>query len=171
MHTRNPGYQPGNYWLECPVCGFDYRFSDMRKNWNGEWVCYKDLDTRNQQDFVKGTFDRQRVPVARPGGVTSLRSTTLSSDALKGAKSIVVASASNIAKGDSIGIVFETFDETWDSSAEVIQWTFVTDDPSGTTVLINDNLWENCASGNNVYLSQATGHNFIEPTATTADDL
>lgn len=170
MHSRNPGYQPGNHWLVCDVCGFDYRFSDMKRRWDGAWVCKKDFEERHPQDFVRGRRDHIRVPVARPTSTIGIRSTTLSISASKGAKTISVTSADNISANDSIGIVFETFSEEWDTEAEVVQWTQV-ESLVGTTLTLFDRLWSDVASGNKVYLSQVTGPNFISPTATTVDDL
>lgn len=66
MHPRNPGYQPGNYWMVCDRCGFDYRRSEMKKEWTGLWVCKADWDPRHPLDFVKGIKEDQSVPVARP---------------------------------------------------------------------------------------------------------
>lgn len=52
-HEANAGYQPGNHWCECQRCGFDYRASQMRKEWNGSLVCEDCYEPRHPQDFVK----------------------------------------------------------------------------------------------------------------------
>ena len=171
MHTRNPGFIAGDYWLVCERCGFDYRFSQMKKEWTGVWVCSKCWEPRHPQDFVRAVRDEQRVPVARPASIISNLTTTLSSAASKGAKSIVVASASNIADKDTIGVVLQSFDEDWDSASELVQWTYVNGDPSGTTITLADGLWEDAASGNIVRLGQVTGPTITTPTGVSADDL
>lgn len=57
-HTRNPGYQAGNYWVECERCGFDYRRSDIAVEWTGAIVCKKYCwEPRNIQDLVQGVGD------------------------------------------------------------------------------------------------------------------
>jgi len=67
MHTPNPGYIPGDHWMECDICGFDYRYSQMRPNWRGQWVCKKDWEPRHPQDFVRGREDKIAPPVSRKG--------------------------------------------------------------------------------------------------------
>ena len=54
-------------WLAiCDRCGFQYRASELRKEWTGLMVCREDFDPRHPQDFVRGVPDRQNVPWARP---------------------------------------------------------------------------------------------------------
>jgi hypothetical protein len=52
-HPRNPGYIPGDHWVECEVCGLEYRQSKMHQRWDGFIVCPKDFEFRNPQDFVR----------------------------------------------------------------------------------------------------------------------
>jgi hypothetical protein len=60
-------YIPGNHWMICDRCGFKYRRSEMRKEWNGAWVCEADFEPRHPQDYmVRGRKDNQRPPVVRP---------------------------------------------------------------------------------------------------------
>lgn len=56
-HPRNPGYIAGNEWVECEVCGLEYRKSQMRKRWDGYIVCPKDFELRHPQDFVRARPD------------------------------------------------------------------------------------------------------------------
>ena len=37
-------YIPGDWWEECPICGFDVRHKEMVVNYAGVRVCKKDLD-------------------------------------------------------------------------------------------------------------------------------
>lgn len=127
----------------------------MRITWDKLWVHYPECwETRQPQDYVKGRKDRQVVPIARPDEITTLLATTLAADALKGAFSIEVVSASSIEENDSIGITFND-----DSTA---QWVFVSD-ITGTTLAISDALFQSVDSGNAVSLSEVTGNTFPEP--------
>ena len=56
-HSRNPGWVPGDHWVVCDVCGFDYRHSDMKIRWDGLAVCSADYETRHPQDFLKSFED------------------------------------------------------------------------------------------------------------------
>jgi hypothetical protein len=60
--TRSPGYDPGNQWLICQVCGFAVRSQDARLTWDNKIVCPEDFEHRHPQDFVRGRSDRQ-VPL------------------------------------------------------------------------------------------------------------
>ena len=60
-HTRNPGYRPGSHWVECDVCGFDYKQEEMRERWDGMVVCKKDFETRHPQDFVRSRHEDTRA--------------------------------------------------------------------------------------------------------------
>ncbi len=57
-HSKNPGYQAGNHWFTCDVCGFDFRAGEGKKRWDNKWVCEKDWETRQPQDFVRGRKDK-----------------------------------------------------------------------------------------------------------------
>lgn len=59
-------YAPGDWNGLCGVCGFKYKFSDLRRRWDGLFVCRKDYEPRQPQDFVRAVPDRQAVPVTRP---------------------------------------------------------------------------------------------------------
>ena len=56
-HTRNPGYQPGNHWVVCQVCGFHLRSKEARRRWDGLIVCPEDWEARHPQDFVRAVED------------------------------------------------------------------------------------------------------------------
>ena len=59
-------YIPGDFWRICDRCGKRFRQSETRKTWDGLWVCKKDFETRQPQDFVKGKADKQAVREPRP---------------------------------------------------------------------------------------------------------
>ena len=55
--TSNPGWQSGNHWVTCDVCGLVYRNSDMRERWDGVVVCKYDYEPRHPQDLIKAVPD------------------------------------------------------------------------------------------------------------------
>ena len=57
MKTKNPGWQPGNYWVVCDRCGLDYRVLDVREEWTGLVVCDECWEPRHERDFVRGVED------------------------------------------------------------------------------------------------------------------
>lgn len=62
-------FKPGDWNAICDRCGFKYKFSQLRKTWDGLYVCReKCWEPRHPQDRVKARRDRQSVPVARPPG-------------------------------------------------------------------------------------------------------
>lgn len=157
-HPRNAGYIKGDYWMRCDVCGFDFRFSQMRERWDGLWVCSDDYEERHPQEYVKGIGDFQAVPFARPDSINVFSTTTLSADMAAGSLSITVASVTGISDGDSIGIGLDN---------ETIHWTLVNGDPDATllTVPLLVGAWSGASSGNTVY---ARGSSFgTLPTASS----
>lgn len=65
--SRNPGFQPGNPWLICDVCGFAYRQSEMKLRWDNAVVCQKDYEARHPQDFVRAVHEDQQIKgLSRP---------------------------------------------------------------------------------------------------------
>jgi hypothetical protein len=59
-------YKDGDYNGICDQCGFKYKFSKLKKTWNGLYTCSKCFEIRNPQDYVRGVRDQQSVPVDRP---------------------------------------------------------------------------------------------------------
>ena len=67
-HTKNPGFEGGNHWLVCDVCGFEYRHNVMKKRWDGLVVCPEDFELRHPQDFVRvKEEDVSAKGLVRPG--------------------------------------------------------------------------------------------------------
>ena len=62
----NRSYKPGEYLFICDRCGTPYLSRDGLKEWNNLFVCKQCYEPRQPQDFVRGLFDEQRVPIARP---------------------------------------------------------------------------------------------------------
>lgn len=57
MHSKNPGFKPGDYWAECELCGFEYRQSRLKKQWDGLKVCERCWSPRHPQDFARSAID------------------------------------------------------------------------------------------------------------------
>lgn len=61
-------YRHGDWNAACDRCGFKFKFSELRRTWDNLYVCRKDWEPRQPQDFVRGVPDRQALPVSRPEG-------------------------------------------------------------------------------------------------------
>lgn len=73
-HSRNPGYQPGQHWVVCDRCGFDYRVRDIKAEWNGLAVCKYCWEPRHIQDFLRAHKEQIKPDgVVRPGVADELR--------------------------------------------------------------------------------------------------
>ncbi len=67
-HTENPGFDSGNNWVVCDICGFDIKSSDIKKTWNNLLVCKEDYENRNEQDFVRARKDKIAATIVRSQG-------------------------------------------------------------------------------------------------------
>lgn len=143
MHSRNPGYIPGDYWMVCDRCGFDYRQSEMRQTWDGLWVCQKDWEPRHPQDFVKGIPDHQEVPVARPAESQTQATTTLLGARTTGETYVNLASTSGISLWGTIGISLDN---------GLVQWVLVNVTPGAIRIDFLQPLEGDAANGNTVYV-------------------
>lgn len=52
----------GDYNTVCYVCGWKYKASELKKHWQGYYVCEKDWEPRQPQDFVRVPADTQIPP-------------------------------------------------------------------------------------------------------------
>ena len=50
----------------CQICGFKYKSYQLRKRWDGLWVCQEDFETRHPQDLIKIPKEDSSVPWSRP---------------------------------------------------------------------------------------------------------
>ena len=55
-----------DYNAICDRCGKKFKASELRKDWQGLYVCERDWEPRHPQDFVRGVQDVQTVPWSRP---------------------------------------------------------------------------------------------------------
>lgn len=73
MHSLSPGYRPGNHWIVCQRCGFDYHVSQVQKEWDGLIVCNGCYETKHPQLMVRALKDSQA-----PLGLVNPRETSYS---------------------------------------------------------------------------------------------
>jgi hypothetical protein len=170
-------YLSHNHWMICDRCGGQYRYSDMKEEWTGLWVCTGCFQTRHPQDFVTGVTDDQTVPVARPDIPQTMGETTLASSYVDGDTIIHLTSSEGLSEGDPIGIVMDNGAATWSyikelppvSGAVVFQGQSITfgGDPDVTFggqteayVTLGSPLLGNAASGNEVLLPSINSENW-----------
>jgi hypothetical protein len=60
-HTRNPGWEAGQYWVECQRCGLDYKAKHIKREWTGAIVCFNCWEPRHPQEYVRGRKERLAV--------------------------------------------------------------------------------------------------------------
>lgn len=60
----------GTWNAICDRCGSKFKFSMLKKEWDGLYVCTaKDCwEPRQPQDYLRGIRDNMSVPISRPGG-------------------------------------------------------------------------------------------------------
>lgn len=56
----------GDHNAVCYECGAKFKFSQLRKHWQGYYVCPQHWEPRQPQDFVRGVPDNQTVAVSQP---------------------------------------------------------------------------------------------------------
>lgn len=56
----------GSWNAQCFRCGAKRKADEMRKQWQGYWVCPEHWEPRHPQDFVRGVPDNPAVPWAQP---------------------------------------------------------------------------------------------------------
>ena len=63
---RNTWYKPGDWSAICDVCGFKFKASELKKRWDGMYVCKDDFETRHPSDFVHPIRPEPILPWTRP---------------------------------------------------------------------------------------------------------
>lgn len=59
-------YTKGDWNAICESCGRKVKSSELQQRWDGLYVCSKDWEPRQPQDFVRGIADIQVPPWTRP---------------------------------------------------------------------------------------------------------
>jgi len=55
-------FKIGDWKVECAECGAARKSSELRKTWDGFYMCSRCWQPRNQQDFVRATKTAKGVP-------------------------------------------------------------------------------------------------------------
>ena len=84
LHVRNPGYKPGDNWIECQRCGMDVYASDAKEDGyrEGLIVCPKCYDAPHPQDYVRAFEDTLKPADLSTG--TDLLITTVEGEDING---------------------------------------------------------------------------------------
>ncbi len=138
-------YIAGTYYQRDDRSGFKVRSFDTRLEWNGLIIRDDMSESRNQQDFVRGVYDDQRVEEPRPtptAGLLGPLTTTTTAAANAGATSISVASSVRWLIGDSVEILAGTLD-----GASQFRTTLA-NVPNATTIVLASGLPQPTPSGN-----------------------
>lgn len=56
----------GDWNAVCFECGRKFKASSMKKHWQGYYVCERDWEARQPQDFARGVPDDQTPPWTQP---------------------------------------------------------------------------------------------------------
>jgi hypothetical protein len=64
MTTRAGGSY--SYNVICDVCGFKFKNNQLRKRWDGLYVCKDDWEARHPLDFYRPRNDHHKLPYIRP---------------------------------------------------------------------------------------------------------
>lgn len=56
----------GQWNCICPVCGFKKKSGDMKRRWDGVWVCADDWETRHPSDLIRIQPENTSVPFSLP---------------------------------------------------------------------------------------------------------
>jgi len=64
--SKNWYYNAGDHNAVCDSCGRKFKASDLKKRWDGLYVCSDDWEPRHSLDFVRSYPDKITVPWNRP---------------------------------------------------------------------------------------------------------
>lgn len=59
-------YEGGDWNAVCYQCGRKRKGSDLKKHWQGYYVCSEHWESRQPQDFVRGVQDNVTPPYQQP---------------------------------------------------------------------------------------------------------
>lgn len=73
--TKNQNtYVHGDWNVSCDRCGFKFKSSDVREEWNGLMVCEDCWESRHPADMYKYTPSKEQyIPYSRPEASTALQ--------------------------------------------------------------------------------------------------
>ena len=143
-------YRPGDYLMICDRTGGQHYASEMRfEERTGLWVHKDSYDPEHPQEHIESIPDDQSVPVVRPDVVASQGETTIASNASAWATSLTLPSVSGLSQYDPIAIKLNNL---------TTHHTFITVDPAGSVVTLNDGIYFAADSGNTVYLPSVNNY-------------
>jgi len=61
-------FKKGDWKATCDRCGEHFHASQLKKTWDGLYVCHADYEVRHPMDFQKGIPDDPSVAWTRPEG-------------------------------------------------------------------------------------------------------
>lgn len=59
-------YKRGSANGICDVCGEKYKLDQLKKRWDGLWVCPFDFENRHPQDFLRAKKESFKLPITKP---------------------------------------------------------------------------------------------------------
>jgi hypothetical protein len=77
---RNQYYKPGDWNAICDRCGFKFKASELKRDWQGFMVCPEDFETRHPLDFLRAKREKIRVPWTRIDPPTTTTGVTAPTD-------------------------------------------------------------------------------------------
>lgn len=59
-------YKQGSANAICDICGKKFKLYELKKRWDGFWVCQSDWESRHPQDFIRGVKETLTLPITKP---------------------------------------------------------------------------------------------------------
>lgn len=78
-------YKSGDWNAICDRCGFKFKASQLKEDWQGFRVCKDDFEMRHPQDFIRARVDKIYVPWVRGEPATSVAASSPSGYYINGA--------------------------------------------------------------------------------------
>lgn len=75
-------YAEGDWNAVCHECGKKFKASQLKRHWQGYYVCEKHWEPRHPQDFVRAVPDVQTPPWVQSQGGTCLSLTAIADEAV-----------------------------------------------------------------------------------------
>lgn len=64
--SYNETWISGEWAAICDRCGFKFKSSELRRQWNGRMVCKDDFDLQHPQELLRTTPEKVDVPFTAP---------------------------------------------------------------------------------------------------------
>ena len=63
---KNTYFESGQANAICDRCGFKFKTGELKKTWDGLWVCADDWESRHIADFLRPPAPIKPLPFTRP---------------------------------------------------------------------------------------------------------